>query len=257
MPGNESELIKFIFNKKNNLSFNHIGKINSIKIPRGKELIEVTSEEEIEGFSSSDSSKKADVYLNDIGVSVKQEGGKLFNKLYRKDLMFLNYFTNDDSITMSIIKNLEKKLKYIHNKNLKRDVYWKDIIEEKYFRKLLEYLMMKGKPYKLNNYPAKYILINKDFIAESGISVFNFNEYFKKYTNKIYFSYRRCWVGTTSSEHKRAMNICFDHKNSDNWCFKTITGEPRNRNDEKPKWRKDIPINERRTAYYLDITGKK
>ena len=148
MPGNENEVIKFLFNNRENLNLIHIGKIDKIEIPKKNKLIQINRVEEIEKNSSSDSSKKADVYLNSQGISIKENGSKLYNKLYRKDLNFINKLRNDKKTTKTIIQKIDNKLKQIHTKSLKRDVMWSDLIEEKYFKPILKYLMMDGKPSK-------------------------------------------------------------------------------------------------------------
>ena len=254
MPGNENHVIKFLFDNKNYLKINHINKVKSIKIPKKGKLIEIKNLKDIEKNSSSDSSKKADIYLNDIGISIKEVNGNPYNKLYRKDLNFINTFVKDDKITNDIIDKIENRLKLIHRNDLKRDVVWKDLIDKKYFKPLLEYLMLFGKPFKKNEFPAKYILVcKKKVFSNEDLKLLTFNEYFDLYENRLSFAFRRVWYGMTSDEHRRAKNICFEHKNSSNWCFKTIIGKPRKRKDGKSIWRSDISSSERRTAYYINI----
>ena len=258
MPGNENEVIKFLFNNRENLDLSHIGKIDKIEIPKKDKLIEINYVEEIEKNSSSDSSKKADVFLNSHGISIKENGSKLYNKFYRRDLNFINKFINDKKTTKIVIKKIENKLKQIHTKSLKRDVMWSDLIEKKYFKPMLKYLMMDGKPFKKNKFPADYILeSSKNITTASDLSLYSFEEYFKKNYNYITFAFRRVWYGMTSSEHKRAKNICFHHEDSSNWCFKSIVSAPRKRKDGKSIWRDEIKKKDRRTAYYLDISQKK
>ena len=124
------------------MNLSHIGKIDKIEIPKKDKLIQINRVEEIEKNSSSDSSKKADVYLNSQGISIKENGSKLYNKLYRKDLNFINKFINDKKTTKTVIQKIDNKLKQIHTKSLKRDVMWSDLIEEKYFKPILKYLMI-------------------------------------------------------------------------------------------------------------------
>ena len=56
MPGNENEVIKFLFNNKENLDLSHIGKIDKIEIPKKDKLIEINYVEEIEKNSFSEKS---------------------------------------------------------------------------------------------------------------------------------------------------------------------------------------------------------
>tara|TARA_X000000368_G_C22968558_1_gene684344 strand:- start:482 stop:1258 length:777 start_codon:yes stop_codon:yes gene_type:complete len=258
MPGIENEVIKYVFSNKKKIKFNHLKNIISIKIPKKKKLIKISNLDDIEENSSSDSSKKADVFFNDIGISIKAKNGNPYNKLYRKDFSFMKKFIKNDDKYKQVVKNLEEKLKKIHSKDLKRDVFWKDIIEEKYFKPVLKYLMMDGKPSKKNNFPAKFLLIHDDSIkSNENLALLSFDEYFENYKDKIYFAFRRVWFGATSSEHERAKNICYQHLESEGWCFKTITGKPAKRKDGKSIWRSDIMTSDRRTAYYLNIACKK
>jgi len=258
VPGKENEVIKYVFNNKKKIKLNHLNNISSIKIPKKKELIKINSLKDLKRNSSSDSSKKADVFFNNIGISIKEKGGNPYNKLYRKDLSFMKSFIKNDVKYKQVVKNLEEKLNKIHSNNLKRDVFWKDIIEEKYFKPILKYLMMDGKPFKKNNFPAKFLLIHdKNIKSDENLTLLSFDEYFDNYKNKICFAFRRVWYGMTSGEHDRANNICYQHLESDGWCFKTITGEPRKRKDGKSIWRSDIMSSDRRTAYYLNIACKK
>ena len=259
MPGNENEVIKFIFNNRENLDLSHIGKIDKIEIPKKDKLIQINRVEEIEKNSSSDSSKKADVFLNSHGISIKENGSKLYNKLYRRDLNFINKFINDKKTTKIVIQKIDNKLKQIHTKSLKRDVMWSDLIEKKYFKPMLKYLMMDGKPFKKNKFPADYILeSSKNITTVSDLRLYSFEEYFKKNYNYITFAFRRVWYGMTSgTEHNRAKNICFHHEDSSDWCFKSIVSAPRKRKDGKSIWRDEIKEKDRRTAYYLDISQKK
>ena len=87
MPGNEKQILSFLLNKKNiNLKLKHLGKIDTIKIPHKNKLIAINLEN-LDEFFPDDSSKKADVFINDIGCSLKQKGGNFsYNRLQRKNL---------------------------------------------------------------------------------------------------------------------------------------------------------------------------
>ena len=86
MPGNEKQILSYLLSKKNiNLKLKHLGKIDTIKVPHKNKLVAI-SLENIDEFFPDDSSKKADVFSNDIGCSLKQkEGNCSYNRLQRKN----------------------------------------------------------------------------------------------------------------------------------------------------------------------------
>ena len=89
MPGNEETVIKFLVKSLHNdkkLNLPVIGNLNEVSMPikDGKKIIRQTSE--LINFSSNDRYKKADVYLNNFGVSLKEESAPLYNKIQRKIL---------------------------------------------------------------------------------------------------------------------------------------------------------------------------
>ena len=86
MPGNEKQILSFLLNKKNiNLKLKHLGKIDTIKVPHKNKLIAINLEN-LDEFFPDDSSKKADVFINDLGCSLKQKGGNFsYNRLQRKN----------------------------------------------------------------------------------------------------------------------------------------------------------------------------
>ena len=104
MPGNEKQILSFLLNKKNiNLKLKHLGKIDTIKIPHKNKLIAINLEN-LDEFFPDDSSKKADVFINDIGCSLKQKGGNFsYNRLQRKNLTtFFCEFIDDTKILNSV-----------------------------------------------------------------------------------------------------------------------------------------------------------
>ena len=70
MPGNESEVLKFILSNKNHIRLNGIDKVKTIKVPKEGSLFELKSLEDLSKVDSSDSTKKADFYINDVGISI-------------------------------------------------------------------------------------------------------------------------------------------------------------------------------------------
>lgn len=88
MPGNEKEVIEFIVKNRSQLNLPIIGAINKIEIPRENRLEEITNIEQLYNFYSDDAHKKADVFINDKGISIKQSGGApLYNKAQREFLI--------------------------------------------------------------------------------------------------------------------------------------------------------------------------
>ena len=117
MPGNEKKTIKFILQNKRKIELKYIGKIKTVKVPYKNNIITATSQN-IEKFKSDDSSKKADIYLNDIGISLKQDGGSFaFNRIQRKFLPnFLSKILNFDNAE-EIIKKIDVQIQSFHKKN--------------------------------------------------------------------------------------------------------------------------------------------
>lgn len=269
MPGNEIETIKYILKYSDTLILQHIGSIKEIGAPSSipKQYTLITSYKDIDKLiSSNNSMKKADVYINGRGTSIKQKGSTFdFSRLQRseilklcKDLGFKN--------PQDILDRFDNEVINYHNGTSKRrDVSWRRIfVDEEEFKRLLRYLMMEGSPnHGLSPHPAEFILesdVNKNDLANSKLMIENndgllnlytFEEYYDKYKNDIMFGVRRCWVGQRSkSEHNRAKSIM---KKEDNkkWTFFDISGKP-----EDDEWNDDIPISDRRTVFFVTITKK-
>ena len=69
MPGNERLVVKYIIEHKNSLKLNHIGVINKIQNPSSDgRLIDIST---VDSLRTEDSSKKADIYLNNKVLSIK------------------------------------------------------------------------------------------------------------------------------------------------------------------------------------------
>ena len=88
MPGNEVNVVKFLIDNKDVLHLNHIGLVKTIQNPSSNgSLMDIAS---FENVITEASGKKADIYINGHGVSIKQEGGSFaYNRIRRagiKDL---------------------------------------------------------------------------------------------------------------------------------------------------------------------------
>lgn len=255
MPGNETDVLEFILTNKEDIILNGIGKIKTIKVPKEGSFVELKSREDLSKVDSSDSTKKADFYINDIGISIKQEGSSpLYNKAQRKHLKdFFDFFLFGDRITSEIINNLDKEVDRYHQNQRIRDVQFSEIMSEDKFKKILKYLMLDGNAdLKKNNFKAKLILVaKKKPIVSNDLNLMSFDDFFSKYRTLFVIALRRIWVGQLSdSEHSRALSIS---RNSENkkWVFNDISGKPNARNGKI--WRDNFDKNNRKTVYYLNI----
>lgn len=254
MPGNEETVIKFFVeslqnNKKINLPV--LGNLNEVFMPvkDGKKIINQTSE--LINFSSNDRYKKADVYLNNYGVSLKEESAPLYNKIQRKHLPdLINYlFPNKSNLISDIFSKLDNEIEKV-NKGSKRDIQWNKIFSEDEFLIFLEFLMMKGyADTKVSSHQADLILIAPKKISFENldkIKVFSFKDYFETYKNKIVIAARRIWIGNKSkSENNRALSM-IKHQDNQKWIYKNISGKPDN-------WDTSYPSENRREIFYLNL----
>ena len=256
MPGNEIITIKFFFKNINKLELNHIGLIEKIEIPRKEGLYRITNKEEIDKFKSDDSRKKADVYLNNIGISLKQEGGHFdFNRLQRRYFfsVFSKFFNQKENI--NILDKLDNKISECHNGkgNINTFVSVEDIMNYNNFKKIHKYLMFDGSPaYGDSKYKAKFIIKSKEKIDEfNDIKIYSYDEYFEKFKKLIFIRLSRHFYGSGSkSEHNRARGL-INNKDNKPWCFKNTKGVP------DSGWRKEIEEKDRQTTYTLSIEQKK
>lgn len=254
MPGNESEVLKFILLNKNHIRLNGIDKIKTIKVPKEGSFLELKSLEDLSKVDSSDSTKKADFYINDVGISIKQEGSSpLYNKAQRKHLKdFFNFFF-EENITSKIINNLDKEVKQYHLNKRFRDVRFSEIMSEDKFKKILKYLMLDGNAdLKNNDFKAKLILVSKREPKKlDDLNLMNFDEFFLKYKSLFVFALRRIWVGQLSNhEHSRALSMSKASENQ-KWVFNEVSGKPRAKKGKL--WRDNFDQNARKTVYYLNI----
>lgn len=253
-PGNEKLVCEYIMNNIGKISLNHLGTVNSIENPSsvsGK-LSPITN---IDELVTENSSKKADIFINGEGVSIKQSGScVLYNRLQRSDLINLFKILGVKDYT-NILTKLDDLVNNFHVGKLNtRDRDWSEVFDESDFLLTLEFLMMKGSQLRgFSDYPAKYILTApQKNIDVTNINCDTFNEYFYKNKNKIAVSIRRQWVGQSSnSEHRRALGLYSKQENA-KWCFDDVIGEP------NTGWRSesDFPVNQRKTVYFINITTK-
>ncbi len=253
MPGNEHLVVQYLINHKNSLTLNHLGLIKRIQNPGANgQLSDITATHLLR---PEDAGKKADIFLNGKGVSIKQAGSSnLYNRLQRADMLrvFTSLGFSNPSNTLSKMDGLIWKF---HNGEFQsRDRHWSEGFNEPDFISLLEFLMMKGSPNRgVSAHPADFILTApKSNITPSNISCDNFKEYFTKYKAVIYLALRRQWVGQSSnSEHTRATGLATKPDNSP-WVFKEIVGSP------SSGWKTEVefPVKDRRTVYMIFILVK-
>ncbi len=115
MPGNELEVCKFLLANLGQLNLKHLGMINQIAAPikKSADLKIIVSEKDLAEVSTQDSGKKADIYLNQNGVSIKQTGGSFsFNRIQRANIYNLYKQLN--------LADIENKLDLLDGSNLYR-----------------------------------------------------------------------------------------------------------------------------------------
>lgn len=253
--GNEREVLKFLLNNIGTIKLNHIGLLEKIELPFSKKKIEISSIDQINEFFSDDATKKADVYLNEFGVSIKQQGpANLFNRLQRKNIIqsFEKIIGRQQCI--NIQRNLDNYVNKFHLGEIKRDVPVGQIFfDDNDFKKILNFLMLDGSPnLGISSFPASHILIAPKKVEESSaIQVFDFKSFFETYSTNIFASIRRSWFGQESqSEHERAKQIMADKENLP-WVFDDVSGSPREHKTTKKAWRDEVLPTDRKTVYYV------
>ena len=117
---------------------------------------------------------------------------------------------------------------------------------------MLLFLMTKGSPNQgKTKFVSKFIIESeKNINSTSDLTIYTFDEFFKKNKNKISFAIRRHWVGQKSkSENGRAIAI-LKNDNNKQWCFNNAVGKPRS------GWKDDFDERDRKTVYTLSIEQK-
>jgi hypothetical protein len=256
MAGNERRIAEYLFENLGFMELAHLAIVQKIGIPFHKNIQEIKTKDDLLQLSTEDSSKKADIYINDRGVSLKQSGSYfLFNRLQRADL--LNVLNMSGFVNPNyILSTLDIAIDSFHSLKIKgRCRPWHEIFEEIHFFKLLRFLMMEGSPHSgLSAYPAELILQapSKD-MNTNNIQVFTFEEYFNTFKDKFEIAIRRSWIGQSSNgEHFRATGLAKKKENL-KWVYEDIRGSPRPSRSTGKIWRDDVMPSDRRTVYYVSI----
>ena len=257
MAGNEIAVAKFLIDNIGEITFEHLGLLNEIGAPNSNGgYIAVSSIEELSLISTEDSSKKADLYINGRGVSVKQSGASFpYNRLQRAEIIavFTAIGYTDPEVKLN---RIDKEIDDFHNGLLdRRQRPWGNLFDEQDFKKLVKFLMTEGSPnLGTSIHPAEFILEapNRGITSEN-IHVFTFDEYFEKFKQNLFFSLRRQWIGQSSkSEHNRAKGLARKEGNK-KWVYDSVSGEPRVSRTSGEKWNPDVAENERKTVYMIFV----
>jgi hypothetical protein len=257
MAGNEIEITRFLFNNLGSITLDYLGLVTEVGAPisHGGYTV-VNSAEELAFISTENAAKKADIYINSHGVSLKQAGGSFpFNRLQRSELLDV-FKTVGFAKPEEKLARIDKEVDDFHNGLIqKRSRPWQTLFDEPDFKRLVKFLMMEGSPnHGYSSHPAEFILeAPKSGITPQNIHVFTFDEYFEEFKQNLFFAIRRQWVGQSSnSEHGRATGLAKKEGNK-KWVYNTISGQPRISKTTGAKWRDDVSENDRRTVYILFV----
>lgn len=255
MAGNEKAICEFLFTNIERINLKHLGQLVEIGIPLNNHpgYRVAKSLDDISEILTTDSRKKADVYLNTQGVSIKQTGGSFaFNRLQRANILEV-YSLLGLTNAQSKITQIDREVKNFHDGLLlNRNLPWQEFLSEKDFKRLLYYLMMLGSPnIGQSLHPAELILeAPATNLSINDIFIYSFDEYFDKYKEKFQIAIRRQWVGQVSnSEHQRALGLSSKPGNL-LWVFNDVVGTPRS------GWRDTVNAVDRKTVYFLMIEKK-
>lgn len=254
MAGNENETLSFLVKNLNKITLKHLGLISKIQTPTKSGLFDLNTLKDVAENKTEDADKKADVLINDYGVSMKQAGGSFaFNRLQRTNLLDVFKMLNFNN-PENVLSKLDSEVNKFHDGLLNsRSRPWSECFSEEEFYQLTKFLMTVGSPNKGKSaYPADFIMVSPKYnITENNIEVFTFDEYFSAFKNSLTVSIRRQWYGQISeSEHNRAKAL-MNKPGNQKWVYKNFTGQPNPRNGEV--WRKGIPESERREVYFIMI----
>jgi hypothetical protein len=245
MAGNEIAVCEFLILNLNRVQLRHIGRVEAIAAPvvRDDRYTVLQSVEDLSQVSTSHSGKKADIYLNGRGISIKQSGGSFaFNRLQRSNLLEV-YTTLGLTDPDSIVANLDQEVNKFHQGLLpKRNQPWQNLFSEPDFKTLMQFLMLKGSPnLGISSHPAEFILEAPKIIAGADeLLLWTFDEYFEQYKSKLEVAIRRQWVGQESdSEHSRAVGISSKLENLP-WVFDDVVGQPKPHKLTKNRWRDGV-----------------
>ncbi|NJR40184.1 MAG: hypothetical protein HC781_16860 [Leptolyngbyaceae cyanobacterium CSU_1_4] len=262
MAGNEIAVCEFLILNLNKVQFIHIGRVEEIAAPvlGGERYIVLHAVEDLSQVSTSHSGKKADIYLNGRGISIKQSGGSFaFNRLQRANLLGV-YTMLGLTYPESIVTSLDHEVNKFHQGLLpKRNQPWQNLFSEEDFKTLIQFLILKGSPnLGISSHPAEFILEAPQTIAEADeLLLWTFEEYFEQYKSKLEVAIRRQWVGQESdSEHSRAVGIASKSENLP-WVFDDVVGQPKPHKTTQKRWRDGLLEADRKTVYFLMIEKKK
>lgn len=179
--------------KKLNFNINFNNLIDLIKLGDFQQLKEISELLEIEKSSSLN---KADVFINNYGVSTKFMGGAkpaLVNHTSREKWLRISEEINYDiSILDNLINlywnNIENKIhpKDIKNSNPSSPFY--NALED--LRPILNYYSFLGSGKKRSKFPAYYIMDYKMFNDVNTWNIYNENNFLDNIWNKLVFSFR-------------------------------------------------------------------
>jgi len=258
MAGNEKKIAKMLVRGIGKIVLPHLGIIQAVGAPEvGKgNIIEMHTAADVDRLlATEDSKKKADIYINGHGISVKQSGSSnLFNRVQRAELLeifALLGFSNPNRM----LHHFDQEIHQFHEGKIKRDRLWQNFFTEDQFKALLSFLMMQGSPnYGRSNHPAEFILeAPSKNIQQNNIIVVTFEEYLAKHKHDIKIGLRRVWYGQESkSEHGRACSL-MNKKGNLPWVFDNVSGQPMKHSKTKRRWRSNISSKDRKTVYFFMV----
>lgn len=260
MAGNEVAIANFLFKNIGKIKLKHFGIITEIGAPNKKQgdYTIIKNENELALIATSDRGKKADIYINKFGVSLKQAGPSFpYNRLQRADMLNLFNFLELKK-PQEMLDKIDKEVDDFHTELIfGRSRLWNKIFDEEDFKTLVRFLMITGSPRGESKHKAEYILEAPGQITGAeDIDVYTFDEYFEKYKNNIFIGVRRQWIGQASkSEHSRAFGLA---KKADNkkWVYDDIKGTPDKHRDTGLIWKPDWDEANRKTVYMIFIEKK-
>lgn len=253
MAGNELEVTRYLYENMG-VDLPIIGKVKELGYPvncgAGK-YATIESEADINKVKTEGSNKKADIYINGIGVSIKQAPtSPLYNRLQRENIVDVFSAAGFSGIEEKVEELDNYVAKYQYGELDSRDISWRLVFKEADFANLLELLMMKYSPnLGFSEHPASVILeATTPLSSIDEICVYTFNDYFDAFNNRMVISLRRSWIGQRSnSEHSRAVGLARKEGNAP-WVFDGAgaKGGPRG-------WRAEVPESKRKTVYFLMV----
>lgn len=255
--GNEVATARFLLENLGKVSLAHLGVVESVGAPNPRGgWTPVKDAESLALVSTVDPSKKADIYINGRGASLKQQGASFpFNRLQRAEILDA-FRTAGIAEPEAKLGRLDAQVDAFHNGLLPgRRIPWQGIFGEEEFQRLVRFLMMEGSPnLGRSSHPAEFIVESPATgISRENIRAFTFGEYFDSFRGRLCIGIRRQWIGQASdSEHSRAVGMAEKPGNAQ-WVYPSISGEPRPCRVTGKRWRDGFPEAGRRTVYMVFI----